>query len=263
LKCDCAENNNLIYITYILPGVTKGAPPSSFYESAVERFALSYKKYFPKTNHKLILVNSNGGYNLTIKGFFNGISYETVAYNGSGWDIGGHQFAINSLNSDDWVMCFSTWTYFRQEGWLEAFVDARNTYGEALYGSSASYERHLHLRGTGIFMPCGMMQSYPLICNNKKQSWLVESGSRSLTWWFIKNQKGAYLVTPNGVVGANQFRSLSNIYRRGNQSNLWIYDKHSDIYDNASRIQKIKLEFLADSRVVNLILNIYLMILSR
>jgi len=253
----------MIYVTYILPGATKGAPPSAYYESAVERFAHTYKKYFPKLNHKLVLVNSNGGFNSTIEDFFEGISYDLVTYNGSGWDIGGHQFAINSFNADDWVMCLSTWAYFRQEGWLEAFEEAKSTYGDALYGSSASYERHLHLRGTGIFMRCGMMQSYPLFCNNKKQSWLVESGKRSLTWWFLKNKKNAYLVTPNGVVGPNLFRSLNDIYRSGNQSNLWVYDKHSDIYDKATRIQKIKLELLANSKFVNIFLNFYLMIFKK
>ncbi len=246
-----------------MPGATKGAPPSTFYESAVERFALSYRKYFPSTHHKLILVNSNGGCSPTIEGFFKGVSYEMVKYNGSGWDIGGHQFAINSLNPDDWVMCFSTWAYFRQNGWLEAFVDARGVYGDALYGSSTSYERHLHLRGTGIFMRCGMMQSYPLVCNNKQQSWLVESGNRSITWWYLKNQKGVYLVTPNETVGPNLFRSLKNIYRSGDQSNLWVYDKHSDIYDRASRLQKIKLELLANSRTVNVFLNAYLAVFGR
>lgn len=253
----------MIYLTYILPGATKDAPPSPFYQAAVERFARSYKKHFPALEHKLILVNSNGGYNSTIEDFFEGIPYEMVSYNGSGWDIGGHQFVINSLNPDDWVMCFSTWTYFRQEGWLEAFAEARNAHGDGLYGSAASYERHLHLRGTGIFMRCGMMQSYPLICNNKKQSWLVESGKHSLTWWFLKNKKSVYLVTPSGVVGPDQFRCLNNTYRKGNQSNIWVYDKHSDIYDKASRIQKIKLELLANSRVINLFLNLYLMIVRR
>lgn len=253
----------MIYITYILPGSTKGAPPSDFYEAAVKRFAQSYRDYFPSLNHKLILVNSNGGFNSNIASFFEGLDYEIVTYNGSGWDIGGHQHVANSLSRDDWTMWFSTWTYFRQNGWLEAFVEAREKYGDAIYGSTASYERHLHLRGTGIFMRCGTVQSYPFISNNKKQSWFIESGNLSLTKWYLKHNKEAYLVTPKGVVNSKYFRSMKNIYRSGDQSNNWIFDKHSDIYDNSQGLAKLKLELLANSKIINILLNAYLKLTAK
>ena len=105
-----------------MPGATKDAPPSAFYQAAVKRFARSYKKHFPALEHKLILVNSNGGYNSTIEDFFEGIPYEMVSYNGSGWDIGGHQFVINSLNS---IFLFSS--IFISFGWgiIGCFNDTR------------------------------------------------------------------------------------------------------------------------------------------
>jgi hypothetical protein len=250
----------MIYLSYILPGNLDGAPPSSIYENAVKRFAESYTIFLPNIDHRLILVNSNGGFNQNIANIFEKISFDLLNYNGSGWDIGGHQHVINSLQQDDWILCFSTWTYFKMPGWLESFDNAKNKYGDCIYGAMSSKERYFHLRGTGLFMRCGTAQKYPLIANNKEQSWNFESSKNSITNWYINNNQSAYVITPNEIVILANSRKLKNTYRSGNQSNLWIYDKHTNIYENAKGFSKIKLELLANSKLINLLLNIYLLL---
>jgi hypothetical protein len=115
----------MINVTFILAGNTPGAPAPDIYKGAAKRFAETYKAYPAGFEHKLFLVNSNGGLTPDIAEFFNDIPHDIITYRGSGWDIGAHQFAAFTMPAEDWIMCFSSWAHFRREGWLGAFVEAR------------------------------------------------------------------------------------------------------------------------------------------
>ena len=255
----------MIYLTYVVPGLNPSAPSPKLYQEAIIRFARTYQQYIPKEQHRLLLINSNGGLTEQVRDLFDGIDYGVVSYEGMGWDIGAHQAAVGMLDPDDWVMCFSTWAYFHKEGWLSSFIAARERFGDTLYGTTSSAERNLHLRGTGFFIRSGLMQGYPLIANSKESSWLFESGPLSLTQWVMKQGREAYLVVPDGsVCPSSEFRSLDNIYRRGNQGNIWTYDKHTDIYkNNRSYVKKLHLEALANSRFYNSVYAMYLKLLGK
>jgi hypothetical protein len=250
----------MIYLTYVLPGLNPKAPSPKIYREAVKRFAKTYSEFIPEEDHQLILINSNGGFTEDVRDIFEGIDYSAVNYQGMGWDIGAHQRAVSTLPSDSWVMCFSTWAYFHKAGWLSAFIAAREKFGNALYGTTSSYERNLHLRGTGFFIQTGLMQAYPFVADSKESSWLFESGPLSLTQWVLAQGYGAYLVTPDGLISpTSRFRVLDNIYRKGDQSNVWTYDKHTDIYKkNISLFQKFHLEKLANSKFYNQVYSLYL-----
>jgi hypothetical protein len=58
-------------------------------------------------------------------------------------------------------------------------------------------------------------------------------------------------VTPEMVVPFESSRKLNNIFRRGDQSNIWTYDKHTEIFDNASDEEKIILANRSDNNPSN------------
>ncbi|MDQ0391127.1 hypothetical protein J3R73_000919 [Labrys monachus] len=228
----------MINITFVIAGNTPGAPTPAIYIDAAKRFVKTYVDFPADYEHRLFLVNSNGGYTPEIADIFRNVPHEVIEYPASGWDIGAHIFAAYLMKPDDWIMCFSSWAHFNRRGWLRAFVDARTKFGDGLYGSTSSFERNPHIRGTGFFVRCERMHRYPHGCNSKEESWEFESGPDSLSQWCLRQGYGAWLVTPDTVVPLEKSRNLPNIYRRGDQSNILTFDKHTDIFERSSEKER-------------------------
>jgi hypothetical protein len=239
----------VIYVDFIIAGHTPGMPPPENYKPQAKRFVESYKAHPAGVYHELLLVNSNGGlYDRETRGYFSEMPHTVLDYHGLGCDIGGHQFAAHCLDPDDWIFALSSWAWFKREGWLRAFVEAREKHGDCLYGAMASLEVDLHLRGTGFFCRAGRIQQYPFFANTRTQSFAFEAGPDSLTRHYIKNGWGAYLVTPDGIYPPEDFRRPENIFRRGDQSNIWTFDRHTDLYDSSTPEEKIVWEDKAEGR---------------
>jgi hypothetical protein len=172
-----------------------------------------------------------------------------IKYRGSGWDIGAHQFASLTMDSDDWIMCFSTSAHFRRRGWLKAFVDARERYGDALFGSTTSFQGAPHVRSTGFFVRCERLHRYPHGCNSRDECLAFESGVDSLTQWCVRQGYGVWLVTPATVVPLAESRKLDNVFRRGDQSNIWTFDRNTDLFENATPERRQQLSRGADNLI--------------
>ncbi len=221
-------------------------PRLTLYKAAAKRFAETYKAHPAGFDHKLWLVNSNGGLTQEIAQYFADIPHDVITYRASGWDIGAHQFAAYTLPPEDWIMCFSSWAHFRRQGWLRAFVEARAIHGDGLYGSTSSFERNPHIRGTGFFIRCERIHRYPHGCNSREELFEFEAGPDSLSQWCIRKGYGAWLVAPEATVPLAASRELMNVFRRGDQSNIWTYDKHTEFYDKVSIEEKIELARRSD-----------------
>lgn len=236
----------MIYISYVIAGNTPNAPAPEIYHEGIQRFVATYNKFPPEYPHRLMLIDSNGGFTEKVARYFDSLDYDILAYRANGWDIGAHQFAAFNMEPQDWIMCFSSWAHFRQRGWLKAFVEARDAFGDGLFGSTTSFERNAHVRGTGFFVRCERIHRYPFGCNSREESFEFESGPNSLTLWCRKQGYGVWLVTPSGTVPLERSRDVNNIFRRGDQSNIWTFDKHTDIYDNADQLNKNFLAHVSD-----------------
>lgn len=222
----------MTYIDFIIPGNLEGAPPPSFYREWVLRFIKSWQEFPPQSPYKLILVNSNNGLDDELIAAFAPITHWAVEYRGTGYDIGAHQHVAGLLNPEDWLMCFSSYAWFRQPGWFEHFIRAREQHGDTLYGSMANAQYRLHIRGTGFMCKAKHVQDYPVKVTSKMESFDFESGAGSLTQRILATRE-IWLVTPSGVHSSGNMRLIPNGFRRGDQSNILTYDKHTDYYDNA------------------------------
>ncbi len=240
----------MINFVFVLAGNLPDAPAPQIYIEAARRFAETYKKHPSGHEHRLYLVNSNGGYTAQIADIFCGIEYNIITYNGSGWDIGAQQFAAFSMDPSDWMLAGSSWTYFKEDHWLKPFGEATEKYGDGLYGATTSFEHSPHVRGTAYLIRCGLYQRYPHGINSREASLKWESDpSMSLTNWIQSIGLPAFLVTRNETVPLLDSRRPANIFRRGDQSNILIYDKHTDVYDRANLIEKRVWSDMADCSI--------------
>ena len=228
----------MINLTYVIAGNTPGAPDPAIYNAGAKRFAETYIQHPPDYEHRLILLDSNGGFTPEIARLFGGIKYDVIPYFGSGWDIGAQFYAALTMPPDDWIMGFSSWAHFRRRGWLSAFAEARDIHGDGLYASTISLENTPHVRGTGYFLRCGRFQRYPYGINSRAETFKWEWGPNSLTKWFIREGHGVWVVAPNGVLSFDEARTMDNGFRKGDQSNIWTFDKHTDLFEQADPAHK-------------------------
>ena len=153
------------HLCYVCAGNLEGAPPPEHYREGFHRFCRTIREFAPligreeeDTHWRVVLINSNGGLNDDMRRSV-GFPFTEVKYDGKGWDIGAQQFCAQRLPLDEWMVCFSSWAYFTFDGWLDRYVTAVETNGDALYGSMTSHEAARTSGEAGI--ACG----WKVICN--------------------------------------------------------------------------------------------------
>jgi hypothetical protein len=246
----------MIYLSYIVPGGAAGAPDKSHYRPGFDRYIETLRKFEPSKagfSYRPLFVNCFGGLNDEMQAMLPPDSL-VVPYDGLGRDMGGHQAAAEIINSlpkegGDYLVAFSSWAYFKRDGWLDPYAMAFYRHPSAIVGSMASLERRRHLRGTGWSACTEMIVEYPIRSNSREDSLEIEAGENNMTEWFIQKNYGACLVTWSGEYGPELFRQPENIFRRGDQSNLLNFDRHTDVFDSADANERIRLARLADTGV--------------
>jgi hypothetical protein len=125
---------------------------------------------------------------------------------------------------------------------------ARLEFGDGLYGSSASLENSPHLR-----TPCWACNprtflGYPLTVDTREKTFAAESGPNSITRWYLEQGMPAIMVCPSGNYWPEDWRKPDNIFRRGDQSNCYIRDRHHDWYEQTDPVTKSTWEKDADGK---------------
>jgi hypothetical protein len=77
---------------------------------------------------------------------------------------------------------------------------------------------------------------------------LFEHGPDNFSIYSLRKGLKVAVIMSSGVVDLVDSRSAENIFRRGDQSNCLIVDKHTEIYRLAGSIEKKDLEDLADGK---------------
>lgn len=212
---------------------------------AVRRFAHTWREFPPMVDCKLMLVANNSDPKGVERDIFKDLDVEWVRYDGAGCDAGSWQLAASLIHG--FQVNFTSRCYFHRAGWLKRLVDARNLGGPGLYGTSASHEGgrwHVCLRAFGI--DCEDFKAYPLTYDTRDKGVGFEVGNGSepgsLTEWMIRRKKPPTIVYWDSIHGQLTWDSPDNIFRRGNQEQMLIFDKHTDEYQNASDAEKLRLE---------------------
>jgi hypothetical protein len=214
------------------------SPEPSYYQRYEDRFFQTYNKHKPAIDHDLIVVNC--GTDSADDGKFDSISTGKMFYNGPGWDIGAYQNIVPKIESDI-VLCMATPVHFWRDRWLEPILLSSKLHGHGVYAPMASYETSPHLR-TGCFaVHPKLMADYPEKIDNRDKCCTFESRPGNFSQWAIKGGFPVFMVTESGDFGMSDWRKPDNIFRRGDQSNCLTWDRHNDIYFEASVSGKSRL----------------------
>ena len=227
-------------------------PKAEAYRPDWQRFIDTYKKFPAGIEHDLIIATCNGptieDQDLT---YSDGVDfYESGPYHGEGCDIGCHQFHANALDpSYDWMVCCSSQVHFHRAGWLKRMVEARELFGPGMYGAMGSFEQmRAHIRTCFYAVEPVLFRGYPEVVNSRVKSLQFESQPNNFLGWLQGQGLNGYMVAWDCICRPEDFRKPANVFRRGDQSNCLVWDRHTAIYASDTPEQRAITEALADGK---------------
>lgn len=229
-------------------------PKADVYRPDFQRFIDTYNRFPAGIEHDLFLMLCNGcrfaGEDLAYVDGDSTPCYFGPEYHGEGCDIGAHQHMANSLEPDyDFMVCCSSQVHFHRAGWLTRMVDAREKFGPGLYGGMGSYEqKRPHIRTCFYGTDPKLFRGYPEVVNSRVKSLQFESQPNNFMGWLQGQGMTGYMVAWDGVYGPESFRKPPNVFRRGDQSNCLVWDRHTAIYASDTPEQRAITEALADGK---------------
>lgn len=222
-----------------------------------QRWAKTYLQFPPDYDHTLHICFCNGDVTDKHQSVFKGIKYTQHKFMGPGWDIGTYQHMSNILE-DDFVVYMNARVHFNRRGWLKRLMEARLELGDGLYALSTSNEcsypvshtikikPNPHVRTACFGYNPKRLRKYPFLIDSRIKGFYFESGMWSFMRW---NEDMGYLVRMvlwDGVYERKDWRKPPNIFRRGDQSNLLVCDRHTEMYNTANTQLKRNLAKVAD-----------------
>lgn len=206
----------------------------------------SYLKYKPEIEHDVVVVDHHGTSADDIPGATH------IRYDFGGWDCGIWKFAGQNIQSN-LLVCFNSSTFLTGHGWLEHFVKAVETHGEGLYGPLASYEIVPHIRTPCMAFQPHVVAAYPQEVNCREDTYRFEvfgypapDWTPNFTQWCRRQGLQTRAVYWSGCYDQPEWRDPENIFRRGDQSNLMVKDRHCEAYEISDSPNKVILAKLAD-----------------
>jgi hypothetical protein len=236
-------NITLLYIRIISKIDPNYKEPTS-YLVGERRFIEGYKKFKPKEKHGLLVVNA--GSSSKIDSAFDDIATDQISYVGTGWDCGTFKDVGGSLKCD-LVVCFNTLSYLWTEDWLGPIVNCAKKYGKGVFGPTASYENFPHLRTPCIAFHPEVIKEYPLNIDDRVKACQFEHGPNNFSRWALSKGYPVIMVTKDGEYWQRDWRKPDNIFRRGDQSNCLVWDRHMLVYSQSTTEERRKLEKDADN----------------
>jgi len=215
------------------------------FEPLTRRF-LSTSVAFPAEQpHEFHVVCNGGAPNTDVLNLFSDRNPVYHQHDNTGWDIGAFQKVAAGVDCD--LMLFlGTNTHFKRAGWLHRLMEAREQFGPGLYGPSASFDICPHIRTTAFMCDPKLVRAWKHTVIHPGDRHKFEVGADSLTTIAHRQGLPRILVTWDGFYEQKDWRKAPNLFRRGDQSNCLIYDRHHELYEAASPAQKIRLGRIAD-----------------
>lgn len=215
------------------------------FEPAVRRFTNSFKACPPGCDYTLVAVGTWGEPTDDVRRMFYGIKTVWQPAYDNLYDSGCWQQVAQRVPEpqDTFLVCFTSRVWFHRAGWLNHLVSARQDLGSGLYSTSASQEggrMHLCLRAFGV--DARYLISYPERLDDRSKGWGFETGK--FADLVVREGGETHAVYWSGWYPWARAQAPDNIFRRGDQSNLLVFDRHSDLYAQADPEEKQRLERL-------------------
>lgn len=216
------------------------------YGESTARFIDTYTRFRPDVPHDLVVGNC-GGYQPD--SLFDGLAHDQITVLSRGYDTGSYQELNRLMLWYDVVVACNTHVHFHRRDWLDALASAAQFFGPGVYGPTASYENWPHLRTPCIAYHPGILEEYPLRVTDRGQCCLFEHGPLNFSKWAHDQGYPSMLVTADRQCWKiNDWRKPPDIFRRGDQSNVLVGDRHTELYAQAGTAEKAALERLANGQ---------------
>lgn len=217
------------------------------FEPFVKRFVETFKQFPPSCPYQIHAVGCWGRPTDRVREMFYGTKTEFYFYANDGADIGSAQQATRFLDDDTFMVMMTSRCYFHRAGWLERLVEARKQHGPGLYGCSANHEGYrLHLCTRAYAMDAGDFKDYPIKIDSRLKGPMFEIGENNphgnLMEWMESKDRPSRLVFFDGVREKPDWFTAPNRFRHGDQSNMLVLDKHTDLWRDANDEQKLALQ---------------------
>jgi len=221
---------------------------------AFERFASTWRQFPPGVDCVIYAVHCGEVLDDKICAIFDGLPVKFIPYAGNGFDFGAQQEASQHLEGCFQVNMTSR-VYFHREGWLKRLVDHREQFGPNLYGTSVSNEGgRLHLCTRCFAADADQFAAYPHKLDTRDKGVFYEVGignpDGSLAEWFeVTYQQVPYVVYWHQAYPWRQHHGdahpgLDNVFRRGDQTELLVWDRHTKLWADADDQEKKRLTSL-------------------
>ena len=219
-------------------------PQQPIYDSVTARWLDTYRRFMPGIDHELIVVDSDVAAPLGDHAYY---SDDFRVYTGGGWDCGIWQWLARDSDAD-LLICTNTSAFFHRPGWMERFVEEFQKHGDGLYGAMASLELSPHIRTPVYVFPPKIMRDYPILCDSRQRTYTFEcaGGKDTFTSFCRQRELPTKLVTWDECLDLPDWRKPDNIFRRGDQSNILVKDRHCDNYEASDEAGKLQLARMAD-----------------
>ena len=240
-----------VSIVYVHPVVmADGYDPtveeiSGTYDECARRFVKTYREFPAGYPHELVVVFTGAWANPEQIAIYENLPIRPMMYDGQGWCSGAHKHASMYLTSD---MAFysSNRTYFVRENWLGRLMEARIKHGYGFYGTMSSFQKSKHLRTNFYGLDPAYFRTTEHRFESRQDTWNLEHGDWNISQFHAQNFPASKLVTWDGEYSIDDWRKPENIFRRGDQSNLIVRDRHTDIFERSSDSDKAYLSSVTD-----------------
>ena len=168
--------------------------------------------------------------------------------NDGGLDLTGYMDAVRGPCANyDAILCLGESIHFHRAGWLRRLVEAWEHWGPGMYGPFGSNNSRSHLQTSAFMVSPAMLRSYPVRPLNRPQRFEFEHGERALWRRLARQGLPVRCVTFDGEWEPRMWRMPRNCLWRGDQSNVLMWNNHSDAWERASPLTKHQWSVKADS----------------
>lgn len=213
------------------------------YAAFAQRFARTFREFPPEADYELVVTTHWGEPTDFVREMFYDIKTRFQPFYGDGCQIGAQQEV--SLMNEGFIVGLTGHAYFHRSGWLRRLMEKREKFGPGLYGVCASQEGgKLHLRTSCYGVDSTYFNKFENPILSRDDCTKFECGEWCFSEWFEKTFQRAPLVVHWDSVN-DLSEHVENGYRDGNQEQLLVWDRHTDLYASASESEKAQLQRLA------------------
>lgn len=238
--------DGLIKVVYPIPN--ESPEVWKLFKPSVQRFVAGLHQFPPGIEYDLVPVLFDTDLTGEVTDLFVGLPVDQfLHYKGEGADIGAAQWVARGCDDDEFIVAMTSRIFFHRPGWLRQLWKARELYGVGLYGCFASKEGgKLHLCTRAYCMNAIVWNNYPFEITSRDQGTFFEVGlgnpEGNLMEWAQSRNVPSYVVYWDGVRPMEHALVPDSIFRKGDQSNCLVFDRHTEIYHRASDEERRRLE---------------------